>query len=410
MFESALTDRIEYSDPWHLTFEQRFSMLNTAPTRVAYFYERPDNSTFRYRIFNMVEALNAEGEVSASWFHYGDIKRMHAVIDHVDALVFCRTRYAPCIAQLVSHAKNRGVRVLYDVDDLVFNADYVHLVLDTLDRDVDQEPVLDDFFAYCSRNGALLRACDGAITTNTFLAQQIRTFAPHVTVGVIPNFLNREQQAVSERLFRRKEVTGFKSSAPYHIGYFSGSPTHNRDFAVVSQTLAQLLRQDDDLRLVIVGFLQPGPSLEQYADRIDRYPLQDYLNLQQLIAQTEINIAPLIDNTFTNCKSELKFFEAAIAGTISIATPIFTFRNSIVDGKTGFLARSHEWEAKLSRALMLLRDRDEYAKMAVAGFDYAKQNYGWDQYGKTIVNTIFGKQISLHNDQMSSPEAALAQL
>ncbi|MFM0308873.1 glycosyltransferase [Paraburkholderia sp. RL17-383-BIF-A] len=393
MFESALVNRIEYSDPWNLEFDQRFSMLNSAPTRVAYFYEKPDTSTFRYRVFNMVQALNVGKSVSASWFHNEDIKRMHEVIDRVDALVFCRTKYTPAIAQLVARAKNRGVRVLYDVDDLVFNADYVHLVLDTLDQDVNFEPLLDNFFAYCSRNGALLRACDGAITTNEFLATQIKAFAPHATVGVVPNFLNREQQEVSEQLFARKEVTDFASQAPYHIGYFSGTPTHRRDFAVVSPAVTRLLEQYDDIRLVIVGFLEPGPSLERYRDRIDQYPLQDFLNLQHLIAQTEINIAPLIDNTFTNCKSELKFFEAAITGTISIATPTFTFKNSIIDGETGFLASSHEWESKLSQALTLLRNRSEYAKMAIAGFNYARQKYGWDQQSDVIEAALFGERV-----------------
>ena len=76
----------------------------------------------------------------------------------------------------------------------------------------------------------------------------------------------------------------------------------------------------------------------RYRDRIEFYPLQDFMNFQRLIAEVEINIAPLQDNTFTNCKSELKFFEAAICGTLTLATPTFSFRNSIVHGTTGFFS------------------------------------------------------------------------
>jgi len=35
----------------------------------------------------------------------------------------------------------------------------------------------------------------------------------------------------------------------------------------------------------------------------------------------EIVIAPLQENVFTNCKSELKYFEAAIVGTIPSYSP-----------------------------------------------------------------------------------------
>jgi glycosyltransferase involved in cell wall biosynthesis len=391
MFESALIDPIKYSDPWNLTFEERFAAFNGASKTIAYFYEKPDTSTFRYRIFNMVQALADEpsGAVRASWFHRGDIQRMDEVIDRVDALVFCRTRYTPAMGRLVMRAKNRGIRVVYDVDDLVFNTDYTELVLGTLDQEVDLEAVLNDWFAYFSRQGALLRLCDHVITTNEYLSNQAKIFAPHISTGIVPNFLNRQQQRISTQLFERKRADRFRSSAPHQIGYFSGTPTHRRDFAVISQALSRLLDEDSDLQLVIVGYLEPGQDLDKHADRIDRYPLQDYLNLQRIIAQTEINVAPLVDNTFTNCKSELKFFEAAITGTITIATPTFTFRRAIVDGQNGFLAKSHEWEAKLRRAVDLIRDRDRYAEMAVEGFNFAERTYGWNRHAATITRAIF---------------------
>ena len=57
----------------------------------------------------------------------------------------------------------------------------------------------------------------------------------------------------------------------------------------------------------------------------------------------EVCIAPLVYSTFTNCKSELKFFEPAAVGTICVATPTFSFKQAIHHGSTGYLCRSHEW-------------------------------------------------------------------
>src|SRR4029077_3202618 len=117
-------------------------------------------------------------------------------------------------------------------------------------------------------------------------------------------------------------------------------------------------------------------------------PLQDYLNLQRVIAEVEINIAPLQDNLFTNCKSELKFFEAAAVGTWTVATPTFTFRRAIRDGVTGRLARSHEWDAALAEAVSLVLDPARYAPIAEAAAAEAYVAYGWNQQARRILDAV----------------------
>src|SRR5690606_4933801 len=97
----------------------------------------------------------------------------------------------------------------------------------------------------------------------------------------------------------------------------------------------------------IVGLLNIEQRLNAWSDRIEQIPVQDYLNLQKHIAEVEINLVPLQINTFTNCKSELKYFESAITGTVSIASPTYVYANAIQDGQNGFLARSYEWYEKV---------------------------------------------------------------
>ena len=133
----------------------------------------------------------------------------------------------------------------------------------------------------------------------------------------------------------------------------------------------------------------------RYRDRIEFYPLQDFLNLQRLIAEVEINVAPLQDNTFTNCKSELKFFEAAICGTLTLATPTFTFRNSITHGKTGFLVPSHTWDSALQEAIAVVGDKPRYDSIAQAANEYVQATYGWDRQAHAILRAVFGPSESL---------------
>jgi glycosyltransferase involved in cell wall biosynthesis len=374
MLKAARTSPIPYRDPWTRSFEDRIAALSSRPRRIAYFYERPDTSTFRYRVFNMVEALAAAPElgISASWFHRGDLDRMDRFLDRADTLVICRARYNAAIGRLIGRAKARGLSVLFDVDDLVFDVDHVHLLIDALDQEPEAEATWDAWFGMIGRIGATLRLCDRAITTNAFLARQIETFVPRLTVSMVPNFLNREQQAISRKLFEAKHSSGFTRDGKIHIGYFSGTPTHNRDFAVVQTALARLLERDPRLVVRVVGFLEPRGELLRHRDRLEIYPLQD--------------------NLFTNCKSELKYFEAAICGTLTIASPTFVFRRAISEGENGFLARAHEWEAKLRAAIATLEEPARYAAIAERAFHHAEAVYGWDRQARAITAAVFSAQ------------------
>jgi glycosyltransferase involved in cell wall biosynthesis len=304
--------------------------------------------------------------------------------------VICRARYNARVAYMVARAHARGIPVLFDCDDLVFDVERLHLVVDSLNLDQSSEAVWDYWFSYVGRIGATLRLCDSFVTTNEYLAERALECHPRLRTAIVPNYLNREQQELSQRCYRIKEDSGWARDGRIHIGYFSGSPSHARDFAIVAPAIGRLLARDPRVVLRITGFLDPDQELMRYRDRIEFYPLQDFMNLQRLIAEVEINIAPLQDNTFTNCKSELKFFEAAICGTLTLATPTFSLRNSIVHGKTGFLVPSHAWDSALQEALAVLEDEPRYSAIVATAFEYVQEAYGWDRHAHTIARAVFG--------------------
>ena len=94
MFEAARISPVAYEAPWGADLDARIAALAARPRHVAYFYDFPDTSTFRYRAFNMIQALNSEvdGDTSASWFYRGDLDKMERFVDRADALVLCRVR------------------------------------------------------------------------------------------------------------------------------------------------------------------------------------------------------------------------------------------------------------------------------------------------------------------------------
>jgi glycosyltransferase involved in cell wall biosynthesis len=352
----------------------RLRTLARGKRRVAYFYEAPDNSTFRYRVYNMAQVLNhGAGDVSAAYFFLGDLHRLDEIADLADMLVICRTRYDHQVNHLIDAFRIRHKKVLYDTDDLVFNLEYVHLLIKTLDVDVNDQQLWNHWFSYLGRLGATLKLCDGAITTNDYLARQIQEFSD-VPVSIVPNFINQEQLELSDRIYEAKQGLAPTANKHIHFGYFSGSPSHNRDFALVATALEAALEQDERLAVVVVGYIDAGPGLKRFGERVTRFPFTDYVNLQRLIGSVEFNLMPLQHNVFTHSKSELKYFEAAVVGTQSIASPTYTYERAIRHGDNGYLAQAHQWLSIIGQAL---REIDQYPAMAQRSRADAREKYAW---------------------------------
>jgi glycosyltransferase involved in cell wall biosynthesis len=396
MFPYLTAGALAYEPPWNREpLEMRLAAIDGDRPCVVWLYEKPDTSTFRYRVYNMVESLRATADapVAATWFALDEVAALLPRLAEVDTLVLARVRYDADVARLIARARGLGVRVLFDCDDLVFDTRYVHLVLDTLDQDTRPAAAWDWWFAYVGRIEATARLCDGAVTTNPFLAARLaeRVAGP---VAIVPNFLNRLQQQASEMLLAAKRARGFVGEGPVTIGYFSGTPSHNRDFAIATPALARLLARDPDVRVQVVGFMDHTGPLAAHADRVSRAPLHDWINLQRLIAEVEINIAPLQENVFTHCKSELKFFEAAIVGTWTVASPTSTFQAAIRGPHMGRLTRAEDWDAALDEAVMLVRCPARHAPLAEANAGSVRAAYGWDRFAARILAATTGPATS----------------
>lgn len=383
----ALPDPVPYSDPWLLPLRERLAMLHGRRRRVAYFYEQPNNSTFRYRAYNMAQVLNElahQEQVSASYFFLEDASRFDEIAEAADVLVICRSRYGALLSQLIAKFRARSKRVLFDVDDLVFDPAYTRLLVQTLGLDAYDERVWDQWFAMTGRLGATLKECDGAIATNDMLASRLAEYSG-LPVAIVPNFLNREQLDVSDRVYEARLVERFAGSGRVTLGYFSGSPSHRLDYAIIEDALATILEQDDTIELVVVGYIEPTERLRTLSHRIRKVPFQDYVNLQRVIGSVDINLMPLQVNAFTDCKSELKFFDAAVVGTISVASPSYTYRRVIDDGRTGYLARAHEWSEVIQRAIDGLDGRIGLVEQART---FARTRFGWTDQVAPILEAL----------------------
>jgi glycosyltransferase involved in cell wall biosynthesis len=287
----------------------------------------------------------------------------------------------------VSAFKERGKPVFYDVDDLVFDPRYANLLIHTLDQDLEHPGVWDFWFAYMGRIGAALQLCDRVIVTNPFLAGQVTELTGKVA-AILPNFLNLEQIAVSDELLAAKEAAGYRRNRHYEIAYFSGSPSHRRDLELVTATIANVLEEFPETRFQLMGFIDVPEQLKPFAARVRYVPFSDFITLQRRIAEVELNIVPLQNNVFTNCKSELKFFEAAVVGTVTLASRTSTYKSAIESGVDGFLAAPIDWPDSIRTVLAL--SATQYRRMVITAAERCRMQYHPGVFGPAIIDLLLG--------------------
>ncbi|MBN9378550.1 MAG: hypothetical protein BGO14_08630 [Chlamydiales bacterium 38-26] len=333
-----------FKEPWNIVFKERIGKLRETSNRkrVAYIYDKPDSGTFRYRAYNPSQALNFSNHWTGSYFFKEEIPLLEAHFDILDVMVFIRLTWTPYYDTFFHQARKKNIKLVFDIDDLVFDINKIPCLMNTLSVQFSDENLL-NWFGHSSLLNTLGKKCDYSFGTNAYLCKFLQD-ALKTPSFVTNNFLNLEQIRVSEKLYQNKMQNSNKSDF-FKIGYFSGSSTHKNDFDRIAREIELLLEEHPNMKLEVVGFMDFPRYLQKYIQnkQILLSPFVDFLTLQNKIAQVDVNIVPLIDNEFTNCKSELKFFEAAIVGTLTCATPTYVFKENIKHQQTGFLCQEGDW-------------------------------------------------------------------
>ena len=330
---------------WSHSLPERLGMLKKGTIRVAYLAPKPEYGTFRYRCFNPVDAINHHSaELSASYFFYSDLETLDNLSDYADVLVVSRCPMDAQLDRLYRRFRNAGKRIFFDIDDLVFDVNFATLVASNLGYPLEKAD-LNNWTAFIASINEALKGADEVIATNEYLAQRIRDIS-HSPVHIVPNTFNEAQQFASDKSRANVHTT----HRGLRLGYFSGSSSHSRDFDIVASQIVRFLEESLESTLTIVGHLELPKDFAPLGERVTTKPFMDFLDMQSLVREIDLNIVPLQDSAFTWSKSELKYFEAALVETPTLASANPVFRNAIKQGVTGFLAESTEWFEALGHA------------------------------------------------------------
>jgi len=296
--------------------------------------------TRRYRSHHLYEQLRLAG-VDCALVHLTD-RRAPALAAQARALVLQRVTWDRDVAALLEQAQRRGAPVLLDLDDLVFDEDAF--------RWIDSPDFADPtrvrlYRENMRRNRATLEHSQAALTSTDYLAERVRACGKPARVhrnGFSLEMLHLSNLALAQPRPPRERVV---------IGYASGTPTHDRDFALIRPVLRRLLERRPQVEVWLIGRLQAGNDWGAAAPRVRRVDFVPWRRLPALLAELDVNLAPLrLDNPFSQSKSEIKWMEAALVGVPTVASPTDAFAAAIRPGENGLLASSpEEWLEHLLR-------------------------------------------------------------
>ena len=336
----------------------------------------------RYRCIYQAEQMKWLG-LTSDIHKYGTVD-LNKALDHFDLFVMHRVRHDDLLHEFITRARERGKPVLYDTDDLIFAPQ----ITDHIPTLWQQEPLQAKIGRESIHRGhSTVALCDAAIVSTEPLAEWVRRLFPEKKVHVNRNTMGAE-------LLERCKDTSQAKTQPPTLTYISGSKSHDVDFLECVPALTRLLAERPELRLLLVGHLELPEPLLPFDAQIDRHPFLPWRQVPEFLHRAWVNLAPLqVGNPFNECKSALKYFEAAAYAVPTVASEVPSFDQDIRDGDNGFLCKNvTEWYEKTER---LLTDGDLRVKMGRSARSHVLDQYATKTRStnlEAILREVFGAE------------------
>lgn len=317
----------------------------------------------RYRAYHVAEELELNGFKCSITVQDNPLLPKYAA--KFSVFIFHRVLFTPSVQKLIENIKKQNKEIIFETDDLVYDPKFV-VLMDTFKyMNIFERKLYENGVGGEILDDPYVKVCT---TTTDFLAEKLREHDKKVFI--VPNKLCKKDVEVAEKNRNSK----FEIRNSVKIGYFSGTLSHNKDFATVTDALMQILEKHENVELFLVGPLDTDNKLNKYKDRIKQLPYVPREKHFGNVASVDINIAPLeIGNPFCESKSELKFFEAGIVSVPSVCAATDPYKKAIEDGVDGFVANgTQEWVEKLGR---LIQDSELRQRMGEKAREKALKKY-----------------------------------
>lgn len=216
-----------------------------------------------------------------------------------------------------------------------------------------------------------LKVADMVTVSTEPLAEHVRQHNDRV--AVIPNFIHEDLLKIQRPKNDRLTVC------------WAGGATHLQDLAMVQNPLNAALDAHPGVDMHWIG-VDYSPLLRRECRfTVWQSNIWDYYQT----LDGDLAIAPLRSTPFNDSRSSIKALEYAALGIPVVASNVEPYRNFVVDGVTGYLARDEdEWQTRITELINDEAARTEMgakAKELAAGWTIQT---GWRQWADIIEKVV----------------------
>jgi glycosyltransferase involved in cell wall biosynthesis len=210
------------------------------------------------------------------------------------------------------------------------------------------------------------RACGTTVST----AQLAREYHPYnPNIYIVPNYLDKEKW--DNPIVKRND-------GKIRIGWAGGN-AHADDLKMISKVLDKIIKEYKGkvifetmgmTRAELAGvfpmevFGEVCPACG-YEGELHHYPGESLDHYATVLASKgwDIALAPVINNSFGQCKSNLKIMEYSALGIPVVASPITPYLDSARSGaKISFAETFEEWYNTIKELIENVEKRDQFAR------------------------------------------------
>jgi glycosyltransferase involved in cell wall biosynthesis len=340
----------------------------------------------RYRIVQKQEQL-LEAGYEVSTFSWTDINQNELNLS--DIIIVYRAPALPPIVQAITKAKLLGKIVIYEIDDLIFDivypADYSEYAGAV---SINQYGSLTHGMALFN---AAARLCDYAIASTEPLQQHLAKLVSSGQAFVHRNGLDFNNTSILDsKIAKHKDpLLDTKEEDIVTIFYGSGTLAHNTDFIEIAlPAIEKILQKYSQARFMVVGHLTlPKRFVQQFKSQLIQEPKTKTIDgYWTLLAKADINLAVLEVNEINNCKSELKWFEAACFKTPSVVSATKNYLDIVSDKENSMIATTpDDWFKALD---ILVQDKDLRTNMGQNAYNRVVEDYSVPALARNIDDII----------------------
>lgn len=171
-----------------------------------------------------------------------------------------------------------------------------------------------------------------------------------------------------------------------------GSSTHDKDLLLIYPELLKIKdKYKDKVMIKLMGGVNNIPQFNQDDGIIKQYINTNVFNYYKILSNenAHIGLAPLCENEFNTCKSNLRFLEYSALNMVTVASNVYPFKEDINSGHC-LSASNLPMKNSFSEVLSNLIDSgiDNIISLGKNASEYVKNNYDTSLSGDQLYSNI----------------------